>query len=54
MWLATFFSAMKNIYLAFVMPARAGEVLVRIHHAAAIPLDWKIRIGWLQEVVWFH
>lgn len=28
----------------------AGEVLVNIHYAAAIPLDWKIRNGWLQNV----
>ncbi|CAM4490667.1 NADP-dependent oxidoreductase [Paenibacillus endophyticus] len=28
----------------------AGEVLVRIAYAAAIPLDWKIRKGWLQRV----
>jgi NADPH:quinone reductase-like Zn-dependent oxidoreductase len=29
---------------------REGEALVRIHYAAAIPLDWKIRNGWLQNV----
>ncbi|WP_440116874.1 NADP-dependent oxidoreductase [Paenibacillus sp. QZ-Y1] len=28
----------------------AGEVLVRIQYAGAIPLDWKIRNGWLQNV----
>lgn len=28
----------------------AGQVLVRIIYAAAIPLDWKIRNGWLQDV----
>lgn len=28
----------------------AGEVLVRIHYAAAIPLDWKILNGWMQDV----
>ncbi|MGG4478781.1 NADP-dependent oxidoreductase [Paenibacillus illinoisensis] len=28
----------------------AGEVLVRIQYAGAIPLDWKIRNGWLQDV----
>ncbi|ANF98926.1 alcohol dehydrogenase [Paenibacillus bovis] len=27
-----------------------GEVLVRIAYAAVIPLDWKIRNGWLEEV----
>ncbi|CAM3504645.1 MULTISPECIES: NADP-dependent oxidoreductase [Saccharibacillus] len=27
-----------------------GEVLVRIVYASMIPLDWKIRSGWLQEV----
>ena len=27
-----------------------GEVLVRIVYAAAIPLDYKIRNGWLQAV----
>lgn len=29
---------------------RKGEVLVKIIVAAAIPLDWKIRNGWLQDV----
>jgi NADPH:quinone reductase-like Zn-dependent oxidoreductase len=28
----------------------AGEVLVRILYAAAIPADWKIRNGWMQAV----
>ncbi|HBU83899.1 MAG TPA: NADP-dependent oxidoreductase [Paenibacillus sp.] len=28
----------------------AGEVLVRIQYAGAIPLDWKIRNGWLQDM----
>ncbi|MBB6734005.1 NADP-dependent oxidoreductase [Cohnella zeiphila] len=28
----------------------AGEVLVKIHYAAVIPLDWKIRNGWVQNV----
>lgn len=28
----------------------AGEVLVSIHYAAVIPLDWKIRNGWMQNV----
>ncbi|UPK45020.1 NADP-dependent oxidoreductase [Paenibacillus pabuli] len=28
----------------------AGEVLVRIQYAGSIPLDWKIRNGWLQNV----
>lgn len=30
----------------------SGEVLVKIHYATVIPLDWKIRNGWMQEV--FH
>lgn len=29
---------------------QAGEVLVRILSAAVIPLDWKIRNGWLNNV----
>ncbi|MDQ0191684.1 NADP-dependent oxidoreductase [Paenibacillus wynnii] len=29
---------------------QAGEILVRILFAAAIPLDWKIRNGWLKNV----
>jgi NADPH:quinone reductase-like Zn-dependent oxidoreductase len=29
---------------------KVGEVLVRIVYAAAIPLDYKIRNGWLQDV----
>lgn len=29
---------------------QAGEVLVRVVFAAAIPLDWKIRKGYLQKV----
>jgi NADPH:quinone reductase-like Zn-dependent oxidoreductase len=29
-----------------------GEVLVKIHYATVIPLDWKIRNGWMQDV--FH
>ena len=28
----------------------AGEVLVKIHYATVIPLDWKIRNGWVQNV----
>lgn len=28
----------------------AGEVLVKIRYAAVIPLDWKIRNGWVQNV----
>ncbi|MDQ0885873.1 NADPH:quinone reductase-like Zn-dependent oxidoreductase [Paenibacillus sp. V4I9] len=28
----------------------AGEVLVKVAYAAAIPLDWKIRNGWLKEI----
>ncbi|MCD9025728.1 NADP-dependent oxidoreductase [Cohnella silvisoli] len=28
----------------------AGEVLVKIHYATVIPLDWKIRNGWVQAV----
>lgn len=27
-----------------------GEVLVRIRYASMIPLDWKVRSGWLQQV----
>ncbi len=26
----------------------AGEVLVKIHYAAVVPIDWKIRNGWMQ------
>jgi NADPH:quinone reductase-like Zn-dependent oxidoreductase len=28
----------------------SGEVLVKIHYATVIPLDWKTRNGWLQAV----
>lgn len=28
----------------------AGEVLVKIHYATVIPLDWKIRNGWVHNV----
>lgn len=27
----------------------AGEVLVKIHYASVLPLDWKIRNGWLHD-----
>jgi NADPH:quinone reductase-like Zn-dependent oxidoreductase len=29
---------------------QAGEVLIRVIFAAALPLDWKIRNGWLKDV----
>ncbi|MDO3408402.1 NADP-dependent oxidoreductase [Saccharibacillus sp. CPCC 101409] len=29
---------------------QAGEVLVRLEYTAVIPLDWKIRRGWLKQV----